>query len=292
MSHDLEELIEQYRKAIDQASPSPSQRQAEIAHALWSAAKLKLKHEGKVSLRAGIWFKENVSEQCGGNVEIQLAILATGDTRLFEEIDQKALTLYQARNLMTEAKELARLRGLVFSVALTESLARHRDPKRHEQPSKPPPPLPEDLGEWSVEVSGSRDLHAKVMKLAKQYVDTELAAVEPADRLAIARDFAHDFRVAYEELLRKVRRYRRDVREASKVSLAEMVAACECLGVKLPTTGMLPDMRVARESHRRLSTQLHPDRRQGNHDSSIVQQYTAVQEAWRVLQDYERQLKQ
>lgn len=289
----LDKLIEEFRNAV--AAKKSSLEFAQAAQLLWSEAKVELKQAGQSNLRAHSWFKTNVGPEYGRSIEVYLALLATGDYRLFEKIDAGALTLYQARDIMGNAKELAKSKAIAYSLALTEVLEFGIKGRRKlNEPIVPPAPneLPEDLGEWAIEVSNSRDFHRKVLALTGYYLNAQLQGVDETERRTIASEFASDVRIAFEDMLRRVRVLRKDIRRFEKIPFSEVVAACETLGIKVPASSVIPvDMEAARSAYRRLSLQLHPDRRSTNVQEAIVRQYTAVQESWKIIQQYNRQGK-
>lgn len=289
MSTDLEEQIKLCEQAFTKGSGVTTSDKTDIAMQLWELAKLHLKQDGHTNLRAHNWFNKNVKGIPGGSVEILFALRAFGDERLLEEIDSGRLSLYQARNVMVLAKDISRMHRLTKTAAVTEALK--RDTGNVDEASASTSVMPEEIGEHVDEIMGARAFHKRITELANQYVGQELKGLDVNYQRAITEEFAGGIRVVYENLLKEIRRHRRDLnRSVERVSADDLSLACEWLGIKVPAVGAHADMNAARAAHRRLSAQLHPDRRESNNAINVVQQYTSVQEAWKVLQDYERQL--
>jgi hypothetical protein len=290
MPSELEALIQQYRELRAEGSSTTLLEAANLVCQIWALVKPELRYAGKNHLRASDYFtKELNPEYAGAKVEVMLAILATGDARLFEAIDRKKYTIYQARRLMGEAKKRAEKQGISYALALTEVMEKEDKPGTIEPTSVTP--LPEELGTLAQTVSSSRGFRRRLLELTSYYVEAALVGVDEAERRRLSLEFSHDVRIAYEELRRRISVLRADRKKAERIPMSAVVAACHVLGIKAPASGLLPDMTNARDTFKRLMSQLHPDRRQGNHDPKIVEQYVAVVEAWQTLQDYERQVK-
>jgi hypothetical protein len=139
--------------------------------------------------------------------------------------------------------------------------------------------------DWNPDVSDSKKFHAQLRLLTTKFIDARLEGLDPSIKKDLSRDFEYELRVCYEDLLAKIQRHRKDLKQDdSDVSFSEVRQACECLDIPVPKRGEEVDMLDARTRYRKLAARFHPDRNGGDH--KLVRQYQAVNEAWQIIQRY------
>lgn len=165
---------------------------------------------------------------------------------------------------------------------------------RRKKPRPPPEELPEfsDPEKWDPNISESKRFRGALRTLTEGFVHARLEGIDESIQHDIIRDFEFEVRVAYEDLLKKVNKYRSELKmdALTEVSSSEIRQACECLGVSPPKRGAELDMLQARTKYRKLAAQFHPDR--AGKDPKIVRQYHAINEAWEIVQNYMQQFEE
>jgi hypothetical protein len=192
-----------------------------------------------------------------------------------------------AQRICVEAKNRKRVLGITLDAAIAATLADYRRTKKVVQISISD--IAKGPVDVDVDVSNSKELYSAIRKLTAQYLKQRLPKADPNEQNEIVEEFTADMRVAYDSMLLRISRYGRNSKRFDMINVGQVDQACADLDMVRSEGSETVDMEWARRQHRKLSTRLHPDRNSRNSDPRIVAQYTAVQEAWQLLQEYERQ---
>lgn len=285
MNKEVEKLIEEVRELYRTGAKTVETTKAEDR--LWGAVKDLLP---RPCPRANDWFKTYVDDKRYVATEIRLSLLAQNALILLEVLDtDKRVSPYAARKILVEAKIRRRDKGISLDDALAEALADfQRTGKVVESRMDRTINKSVDL---DADIGSTKEFHAAIRTLTTNYIKQRLPDAEPGERNEAIEEFAAEMRTAFDALLRRVTKYSNDSFERKRISIGAVDKACDMLSIARQDGSDTVDMELARRQHRKLSIQLHPDRDAGNSDRRIVEQYTAVQDAWTLLQDYDRQIK-
>jgi hypothetical protein len=275
---DLEQQIAAKRRELQELynkKTTPHKDLAEKERDLWLLVKKGCVIKGERPPRYGIYFNE-LGSKLAADAEQRHALLNADCFELLSMVDNGALSMSEASVRLRAARRTPRSSASLAATAT--SLAKSSSP-------------PSSFAEEEEKALAGRQLFDAIKKIVAQYVAAKMVKADPSERTVVLNEFMNDTRVALDDLFKKLDRYRRDQKKDEKLSFSAIVKACECLGIPEPAIGESVDMEKARSIYKRLSSQLHPDRRRENESPNVVAQYTAVQEAWETLQEYTRQLK-
>lgn len=240
------------------------------------------------SPRARDWFKEFVEIQNDAviprGIEIRFSLLTIGAVTLLEAMAD-GLAPGKAQQLLIQAKAKRRIFQTPIEQGLAEGLEEYRKTGKISDVSQ----LEANDTVTVADVRSTKAFHAAVKRLALEYIEQRLPAADQGERNEAIEGFIVELRESFDELLRKVARFSRDVLRRERVGIGEVDEACEVLGLYRERGSESVDMGLARKQHRRLSAQLHPDRDVRNANPGVVAQYTAIQEAWELLCVYDKQ---
>lgn len=100
-----------------------------------------------------------------------------------------------------------------------------------------------------------------------------------------------DLKILFEEWQVKISEAKNEAAKAAQpskiISRRRLVQVCTVLSLTPPRIGEPPNMVLGKKRWRRLANEYHPDK----HGGATVDQFHAVKEAWRTLQEYDEQLK-
>lgn len=274
---DLEHQIEARRKELQELYKKPltaSKDLAEKERDLWLLVKKRCVVTSQRPPRYGIYFNE-LGSKLAADAEQRHALINSGCLDLLKMVDTGQISLSEASRKLRLARRTPRSNASLAATATRMAQSEVGDA---------------DFGEEDKALHG-RQLFDAIKRIIAQYVTARMTKVDQSERDIVINEFMNDARVVLDELFKKTNRYHRDQIKDEKITLSAVIRACECLGLSEPTIGGAVDMAKGKANYKRLSAQLHPDRRRENGSQSVVDQYLAVQEAWETLQEYERQLK-
>lgn len=295
---------DQEKKNLQEMYERSSVSQLEIAKqesVVWDLFKSLLTADRKTAPRREIYFKDTFGDGYRPGVRLNLLSLREWSTFYWDKID-RGLALMAGYRLAKEAKKLGMDEGLTYKDACERVWKRYTDegkPSTNSRISgsfykkKPKVAADEfaDSKNFDPDVKNSKRFRSYLRTLTKNFVYARLEGVDESIRSEVTRDFEYDIRVAYEDLLRRIYKLRKEFQfdVADMISNDDVRQACECLDVPVPSPGDPVDVLVARPRFKKLAGQFHPDRHKG--DDRFVRQYNAVVEAWDIIQEYNRGLK-
>jgi hypothetical protein len=301
----LKELLRNRYAAGDGSKPSVQKELAFEERRAWTLQKLYLQERGDNLPRKEKWFESlGVNAQITAMVRSNLLSAGEWVDSLWLKVHDGKMPIRVAYKLALRAKKLAKDNGLEQDVALTNVLESYyadtyeaRSPKGGTTRRKMPRPREDqpldyiDPDTWDPDVENSRKFRSLLNTLTTAFVDHRLEELDESVKRDLVRDFEFEVRVTYEDLLRKISGFRKELGMTGMDTITFSTAkqACEVLGVEPPKKSEQVDAITARRAHRKLASQFHPDRNGGS--EKLVAQYQAVNEAWEVIQQYNEQLE-
>lgn len=142
------------------------------------------------------------------------------------------------------------------------------------------------------QISNSKEYLRRMKELTDDFVRSSLGDIDPYQADILTAEFMGWIREAYDDLRRKVSKYRQEANSEStkkRVSKEAFKRACEVLSFR-GTFGKPIDLRAAKKRMFVRARDLHPDSNEGSTEK--VAEYDAVQKAYRVLEQYTEEVTQ
>jgi hypothetical protein len=276
-----ENLIREYHGAQTQRA------KAIFEERLWRAAPPAVR---RVTRRA-LYLKEMLDLPVGANaIEVRGTLLSSGVELLWDRIDAKGSTmpLYTAARMLREARKQVDVPLIEALVALlmeydarpvaytSRGKAMRKRPmtRINRQPQSPP--------------RVASTFWSKLRRDIDVFTTARLAGLPAHDIETLARSLEGDLKVLLDEWQSRVHFAKARANGTAlevRVSRRKLADACHAFALVAPRFGDPVDMLEAKKRWRMLAKEYHPDKRGG----ATVDQFHAVEEAWRVLQTYETQ---
>lgn len=201
--------------------------------------------------------------------------------RLFDLVDQETLSLGAAKDLVSEAKIIAKRKQISPADALLVALEAGDSSSPLPQPGVHQALPPMSTGSL-------RDFHRAVTTLAEAHLGESLAdiSVDHYHKQTLIDDFRDSLDILIREFGRKISQVKGDTRLASKrnVGAVRFNWACEVLGLRYEWGVNKVDMRMVKARKNKRVLDLHPDRNPDN--PAARKELERVLEAYDILEQY------
>ena len=225
-------------------------------------------------------------------VSVRLSMLRLGEwATFFWEKTESGLRVRKAYELSLKAKKFGLDAGVSYSEASHHVWEEYQaSGKKIGRPRVYDGKSVGDTGEYGKsfdpDVSNSRRFKAALKKLTAYFVHSRLEDLESSVQQELIDEFEYEVRVSYEDLLKKIVKHRKYMKEdaAKTLSMGAVRRACECLDLPSPKNGVSIDIAFARSRFKKLASRFHPDKTGNN--PKLTRQFHDINDAWEVIQKY------
>ncbi len=284
MTAELEDLMREYT-SIREKEGITHLDLVILEHKIWD--QLKLEHGTGLTKRPEVgerrdWFVKHFGGQTS-TYDNRFTIYKAGSWAhsLLDLVDKGTISLGVAKNLVGEAKRVAKRRQVSPAEALQFVLENEGSETHEEDDDEPSPPL-------SAPIGTMRSFHRTVTVLAEGHLEEALSSVVVNEYYK--RTLIDDFRDSLDLLIREFGRRINQVKHDTKLSSKRAVGAvrfnwaCEVLGLKYEWGEDNIDMVAVKARKNKRTLELHPDRNKSNPQAG--RELERVLEAYEILEQY------
>jgi hypothetical protein len=291
----LQSLLDEYHRTVDSLT---EKEKAILERKIWVEAKRI--HKSKYPDYRS-WVIDGMGEK-PNSLEKRARLINFGDWTepLWKRIDSEGMPVHTCVMLARKAKQTAAQSGASHAEALKKVLENYdsddstyvattpdgKTYRRRRPKTKVKKPKQNGHKEWELEVKNSRELWSLLDSIFSHFISFRLAGLDESVQNDLTKDFTYQLRAVYEDFIKEVNRFRREIRlkNQNRIGVYKLRQACEALGVQTPGRGKPVNMKDVKVRYRKLAARFHPDRNGGKDD--MIKQYHAVNEALETIKAY------
>jgi len=277
----LRELVANYNDCVTTAT---NKERAQMEDAIWVYHQNMVGGGGRITGAKREWL-DSILGGGPGQYEYRGSLHNAGSDVdvIWAAVEAGTVSLSAGARVLRDARRLVRKKETTLREAVVQEL------KNAPSASKPVEQVAvkePSSSEKTVAQQHAVKFNLAVRNLAAEHIKVTLEDVDIFVRDTLLSDFFTQLDSVLQDFAANIRSHKRQQKgiALSTIGQTRFKQACEVLCIECKF-GKRLDMRKARKNYSRLVKDLHPDLGGGNE----TEQYQAVVNAWRILQDYERQ---